>query len=138
MEGGEEDRPRISAVLETVLYFTDALRTETFYRKILGMRLIGKDDDGRNLFFRAGSSVFLLFNATATQSSKSVPAHGALGPGHSCFLAPGEDYRRWKDHLERAGVPVIQETRWSRGNSFYFRDPDGNVLEIADSDIWPE
>jgi hypothetical protein len=27
--------------------------------------------------------------------------------------------------------------QWTRGRSFYFHDPDANLLEIADADIWP-
>ncbi|MEQ8788558.1 MAG: hypothetical protein RIC55_19770 [Pirellulaceae bacterium] len=37
-------------------------------------------------------------------------------------------------------MAVIDEIDWMpplRGRSFYFHDPAGNVLEIADRDIWP-
>ena len=33
---------------------------------------------------------------------------------------------------------VLREVDWPAGRSFYFHDPDGNLLEIADADIWPD
>jgi catechol 2,3-dioxygenase-like lactoylglutathione lyase family enzyme len=130
------DRPRLTRVLETVLYFTDQPRTERFYGELLGMRLLAREA-GRSLFFRAGESVFLLFNAEDTASGGKLPAHGAVGSVHTCFEVPAEDYEAWQSHLAGAGVALIQEARWPGGRSFYFRDPDGNLLEIADADLWP-
>jgi catechol 2,3-dioxygenase-like lactoylglutathione lyase family enzyme len=129
--------PPLTGVLETVLYFTDAQRTENFYSDVLGMRLIVKDKEGRNLFFRAGESVFLLFDASVTRRGGSLPAHGARGEAHTCFVVPGDVYEPWKAYLAGRGVEILQEVSWPRGLSFYFRDPDGNLLEIANADIWP-
>jgi len=122
--------------LETVLYFTDQDRAERFYRDVLGMRLIDREP-GRSLFFRAGESVFLLFRAEESLRSRSLPPHGATGSVHTCFLVEESDYERWKTHLAERGVVIVQEARWARGLSFYFNDSEGNLLEIADADIWP-
>lgn len=52
---------------------------------------------GRHLFFRAGSSVFLLFDSEATsQTGAATPSHGAAGSVHACFLVSSKDYQRWK------------------------------------------
>jgi hypothetical protein len=33
----------------------------------------------------------------------------------------------------------VKEIRWERGpRSFYLEDPAGNLLEIAEADMWPE
>lgn len=131
-----EPRPPLQRVLETVLYYTDPDATERFYSDVLGMRLLSREP-GRSLFYRAGESVFLLFNAEETLKGGHLPAHGATGPVHTCFQVDAADYEPWKAYLASRGVPIIQETRWSTGLSFYFRDPAGNVLEIANTDIWP-
>ncbi|MGH2729528.1 MAG: VOC family protein [Actinomycetota bacterium] len=134
--------PPLQGVLETVLYFTDQDSTERFYGEILDMRLISKQP-GHSLFFRAGDSVFLLFDASATQKGGGLPSHGASGPGHVCFVVKPDVYEDWKRHLDVFGVEVLQEVEWpGRGSrttllSFYFRDPYGNLLEIADGDLWP-
>jgi catechol 2,3-dioxygenase-like lactoylglutathione lyase family enzyme len=129
--------PPLTGVLETVLYFTDAERTERFYSDVLGMRLLAKDEEGRNLFFRAGESVFLLFDASVTERGGSLPPHGARGEVHTCFVVSEEVYETWKTYLAGQGIEILQEVTWPRGLSFYFRDPDGNLLEIANADIWP-
>ncbi len=130
-------RPPIQSVLETVVYVTDLERSDRFYRGILGLERIGREP-GHSLFYRAGTSVFLLFEAGATsRPGGSLPPHGALGSIHTCFLVSEEDYEPWKRWLEASGVAIEHEARWRGGASFYFRDPDGNLLEIADRDMWP-
>jgi catechol 2,3-dioxygenase-like lactoylglutathione lyase family enzyme len=130
------DRPTLTGVLETVLYYTDQDRATIFYRDVLGMRLLDVEPR-RSLFFRAGESVFLLFDANETRVGGRLPPHGASGTVHTCFRVPAEEYDSWKAHLADHGVPVIKEIRWENGRSFYFHDPDRNLLEIADNDIWP-
>ena len=130
-------RPSLIGVLETVLYFTDAAKTRHFYEEILGMRYMS-GEPGRSMFYRAGQSVFLLFYAPETLKGGRLPAHGATGPSHTCFVVPPAEYERWKTYLPEQGIPILQEVQWPIGaTSFYFHDPDGNVLEIADRDIWP-
>ena len=133
----------LSSVLETVLYYTSEEESFEFYSETLGFRPIGREP-GRSMFFRAGRSVFLLFSAEATSKGGMLPPHGASGPGHTCFQVPQTEYAPWKEHLDSRGVEIIKEVTWPlgstgddvRGNSFYFHDPSGNVLEIADSDFW--
>ena len=129
--------PPIAGILETVLYYKDQDETERFYSEVLGLRLIGKEA-GRHLFYRAGSSVFLLFDPASTDTTEGkLPPHGAAGSVHVCFLAATEAYESWKQYLPGRGVEVIQERRWSdQGHSFYFRDPADNLLEIANMDFW--
>src|SRR5437867_6737470 len=127
--------PPLAGVLETVLYYGpgDEETIERFYTGVLGARPIGKLA-GRHLFFRAGASVLLLFNREATATGKSP--HGASGPVHSCFVVDASSYGAWKDHLRANGVEIVDEISWPRGGiSCYFRDPAGNMLEIADRDI---
>jgi catechol 2,3-dioxygenase-like lactoylglutathione lyase family enzyme len=131
-----ESPPPLSGVLETVLYFTDQDRSERFYTEVLGMRLLSKEP-GRSLFFRAGASVYLLFNAEETAKGGTLPPHGGSGSIHTCFVVAEDDYPGWKTHVASCGIEILQEVARSRGLSFYFRDPDGNLLEIANTDIWP-
>ncbi len=128
--------PGLKRILETVLYVGDTERAERFYTDVMRMRLLDREP-GRSLFYRAGDSVLLLFVAKRSLRSAKLPPHGAEGPVHICFEAAGGDYEAWKEQLATHGVEVVQETRWAAGRSFYFRDPDGNLLEIADTDIWP-
>ena len=131
--------PELSGVLETVLYcdsFNED-KTRRFYSEILGMREI----EGLPFAYRVGTSnhVFLLFNRDETVFQDVPPAHGATGPVHSCFQATPDSYDHWKHYLHSVGVETRQETTWGNGQrSFYFDDPAGNVLEIAEGDFWPE
>ncbi len=132
----QPELPPIAGVLETVLYYTDQDRTHAFYSRLLGLRLLWREE-GRSLFYRIGAGVLLLFDPEASLHGDRLPAHGARGPGHVCFRVDRAGYEAWKRHLEAHGVGIEQEVEWSRGRSFYFRDPSGNLLEIADADLWP-
>jgi catechol 2,3-dioxygenase-like lactoylglutathione lyase family enzyme len=128
--------PPLEEVLETVLYTRDVERAEAFYSGTLGLRLLSQEP-GRSLFYRAGASVLLLFDARRTREGGALPAHGAAGSVHTCLRVAPAEYERWKAWLLARGVAILQEVAWEQGHSFYFRDPDGNLLEIANEDIWP-
>lgn len=124
----------LDAVLETVLYCTSANEQETrrFYEEVLRLRAVTQSS------YRLGSQLLLLFNADESQEQDSPPAHGATGSIHTCFLVSPDAYEGWKSYLEANGVKLIDEITWDRGiRSFYFNDPAGNVLEIAEGDMWP-
>jgi catechol 2,3-dioxygenase-like lactoylglutathione lyase family enzyme len=135
----DETRVRFEGTLETALYHDPAEReaVERFYGEVLGLPLVARWDDG--LAFRVGSGVVLLFDrAGLAQRSGPIADHGTSGPGHACLRAAAGDYERWRERLTQAGVEIVHDHEWSEGKrSFYFRDPGGNLLEVADSDLWP-
>ena len=130
-------RPRLLGVLETVLYYRSEQEeaVERFYRDILGLRPLGRWR--WMMAFRAGADVYLMCNADQYAEQTETPLHGASGPVHTAFLAPADEYERWKEHLAEHGVQLIEEIARDTGRSAYFRDPGGNLLEIMDADPWP-
>lgn len=126
----------LSGVLETVVYCTNENEeaTRRFYREVLGLQPLRED----SVAHRLGGGVFLLFNADESSVQDSPPAHGAPNARvHTCFLAALGEYERWKERLAAEGVEITQEIEWPSGpRSFYFEDPAGNVLEIAEADMW--
>jgi catechol 2,3-dioxygenase-like lactoylglutathione lyase family enzyme len=128
---------QLAGILETVLYCTTENEEETrrFYREVLGLEPVRED----SVAHRIGSGVLLLFNADESSVQDSPPAHGARDARvHTCLLAAPEEYERWKETLRDKGVEIVQEIDWRQGpRSFYFEDPAGNVLEIAEGDMWP-
>ena len=128
---------QFAGVLETVVYCTTENEEETrrFYREVLGLQPVREN----SVSHRLGTGVFLLFNADESAVQDSPPAHGAPDARvHTCFLAAPGEYERWKEELETRAVEITQEIQWHSGpRSFYFEDPAGNVLEIAEADMWP-
>ncbi len=129
-------------ILETVLYAGDLDAVEAFYRDVLGMAPFSKMA-GRQLFYRCGDQVLLIFNPDATvkpppAAALPVPPHGATGEGHVCFRASSAELDAWRARLEAKGVAIEADFLWpaSGGRSIYFRDPAGNCLEFAEPKIW--
>ena len=54
--------PPIEHLVEAGIYAEDLEKAEVFYREVLGLDLLTKEP-GRHVFFRAGSSVLLVFRA---------------------------------------------------------------------------
>lgn len=124
-------------MLETVVYCTteNEEKTRRFYREVLGLGPFSEGSVGHRL----PNGVFLVFNRDESSVQDSPPPHGAVGPAHTCFLARAGDYERWKQELTANGVEIVKEIEWPRGpRSFYFEDPAGNMLEIAEADMWPQ
>ena len=137
----EEIGPRLERILETVLYCREGNLNDmmAFYDDVLELRNCRVFED-RPGVYRLNSSLLLIFNADETTEKGSPPPTGTAGRAHTCFVAPRNGYENWKNRLCAKGVEIIDEIEWTQpltGRSFYFHDPAGNVLEIADQDIWP-
>jgi catechol-2,3-dioxygenase len=130
-----DQRPELLRVLETALYHSTEEREAvgSFYQDVLGLRPVSQWE--RGAAYRLGDAVVLIFDRDQTTTQR-LP-HGASGSAHACFVAPPDEYERWTKHLAQAGVELIEEADSDGVRSLYFKDPAGNLLEIANGDMWP-
>ncbi|MBX6315944.1 MAG: VOC family protein [Isosphaeraceae bacterium] len=129
-------------VLETSVYVRDLDAAERFYAGVLGLPLVGRME-GRHVFFRCGRGVLLVFNPDVTGTEPTwvdgsvIPLHGTQGSGHVAFAIREDEIEPWRQRLAEAGVALESEVAWpGGGHSLYFRDPDGNSLELATPRLW--
>jgi len=125
-----------------VLWVEDPLRSVAFYREMLG--LLGE----RVEEFRAGTAPFpsvrvspgtlidLMARAEAEGVAAATGVAGSAGHpvNHVCFSMSAPELSALRARLLAAQVPIGAELARSfgalgHGRAFYFRDPDGNVLE---------
>jgi catechol 2,3-dioxygenase-like lactoylglutathione lyase family enzyme len=131
----------LDRVLETCLYVDDLARAAHFYEDVLGLKRL--TSDSRFHAYDVGSkSVLLLFQRGATLKTVhmpggTIPPHDGHGPLHVAFAIAAAELPQWEARLGAHGIAVEGRTRWSRGgDSIYFRDPDGHLLELATPGLW--
>lgn len=131
--------PKFTGVLETALYHSPDEKgaVEDFYGEVLGLTRVAAWDTG--IAFRVGTDVLLLFDRDRVKRTPGpISNHGSLGAGHACVLASAGEYQTWRERIVRYGVKIVHDQVWDeRMRSFYFRDPAGNLLEVASGDLWP-
>jgi len=59
------------------------------------------------------------------------PRMGLTARSMSASWFSPADYEAWKRHIQDHEIVIQREVAWPRGRSFFFRDPDGNLLELA-------
>lgn len=132
--------PSVSGVLETSLYVADLERSADFYQRIFGFKVL-TFDDRLCAFNVAGRQVLLLFRKGKVEAIPTggglIPAHQGEGQLHMAFAIGGEEVAPWKEWLARNEVAIESEVTWPRGgSSLYFRDPEGNLIELVAPGIW--
>ena len=132
------DSLQFSHIKEVCLYIHDLDKAEAFYHGLLGLPLYSKVA-GRHIFFEAGSTMLLCFIADVTKKETRFPAHFGGGNQHMAFGVDLADYEAWKVKFQKLGIPITHEHEWSSGlKSFYFEDPEGNVLEVVPNQLWEQ
>lgn len=116
---------------------THAARTLAFYGGLLGLRLVKKtvnfdDPEAYHLYFGNGpgtpGTILTFFEWPGAR-----PGAWGVGGIHHLALGVGtpEAQLKWKRRLVDEGVPVSGPFDRGYFKSIYFRDPDGQILEIA-------
>jgi catechol 2,3-dioxygenase-like lactoylglutathione lyase family enzyme len=133
--------PSLGRVLETALYVDDLRRAADFYQDLFGLSALTRDDR-LAAFDIGGMSVLLLFRRGGTLDTVrlpggTIPPHDGSGPLHIAFAISADDLASWERRLADRGIPIEGRTSWPKGGqSIYFRDPDGHLLELATPGIW--
>lgn len=127
----------LGPLFEAALYASDLGAAENFYHDVLGLEVVSKME-GRGIAFRCGETVLLVFDPERTRiPDAGVPTHGAIGQGHIAFTIGESEIEPWRQRLRKRGVPIEAEIEWPvGGRSVYFRDPAGNVVELAPPSLW--
>ena len=121
----------IDRIDHVVLTVFDVARTLDFYGRVLGMQPVTFAEGRRGLAFgRQKINLHQAGREFEPKALKPVPGSADL-----CFIAttPLEDV---KAHLEACGVaiaagPVARTGALGPMMSVYFRDPDGNLVEVS-------
>jgi catechol 2,3-dioxygenase-like lactoylglutathione lyase family enzyme len=123
--------PKISALDHVVLTVADINVTSDFYERVLGAHPITFGEGRRAL--QIGQQKINLHPFTNTYTPKAQ--HPTYGSADLCFLS-GTALATWLEHLAACGIAVITGPVPRTGatgpiESIYLRDPDGNLIEIA-------
>jgi catechol 2,3-dioxygenase-like lactoylglutathione lyase family enzyme len=135
---------RIDRVLETALYVGDMGRAVEFYQGVFGFAVLARsaEPDRLTALDIGGTQVLLLckkgasLQAVVTPGGKIPPCDGS-GNSHLAFPVAVSQLEDWEKRLLENGIAIESKVHWERGGqSLYFRDPDGNLLELATPGLW--
>jgi catechol 2,3-dioxygenase-like lactoylglutathione lyase family enzyme len=138
--------PTLDRLLETFLITDDLSASRELYGETLGLEPYGEPGERGCLFLLPGGQLLGLVDREAARRANDTPsgtipacipeATDSRGPSaHLAFAVP--DLGPWRERLAERGVRVLEEVEWDRGGrSLYFRDPDGNLVELATPGVW--
>jgi catechol 2,3-dioxygenase-like lactoylglutathione lyase family enzyme len=107
----------------------DVAKSVTFYQNVLGMKLEWQPDPD-NAYLTSGDD-----NLALHRMGSSLAGTPELGQklDHFGFLVRyPENVDEWAAKIRLQGIPLEREPRTHRdgARSFYFRDPDENLIQI--------
>ena len=134
--------PALTGVLETALVVEDTSRSARFYRELFGFEVLVQGERLCSLNVKP-SQVLLLFKRGGSLDNVQLPGGvlpggmDASGRSHMAFAIEANQFESWRHWLEQNAVAIESTVLWERGGrSLYFRDPDGNLLELATPGVW--
>jgi catechol 2,3-dioxygenase-like lactoylglutathione lyase family enzyme len=116
----------------------DLEASKKFYMDILGFKLLEQDPEHGGVFLALGNygNTLDLFPSTDPEASPPSASDGGsmrgLGVKHIAFAVASEkDLEDAYFSLKDAGIRIHRALDHGSQKSIYFKDPDGNLLEIV-------
>lgn len=120
-----------------VLRVRDLARSIRFYSDVLGCEVVRQREHLGLVHLRAGASMIDLVSVDGMLGARGGAAAGAEGRNvdHLCLRIEPFDEAALRAHLARFGLAPLgpAETNFGAegdGPSLYFKDPDGNTIEL--------
>lgn len=106
-----------------------------FYTEVLGLKVSSREHQkpGIEYFLDCGASLIGLIQGDPKGPNHPL-ADGGLGGNHVSFRVPTAEFDGAVEELKKRGVEVLFHKKREKSWSVYFKDPDGNKLEIT---AWP-
>jgi catechol 2,3-dioxygenase-like lactoylglutathione lyase family enzyme len=121
---------------EIVLIVKDVQAAARFYRDVVGLIPESESDD-HWAWFWAGTPgeaqrVALHRGKLLFEDESPLPSGERFGQVHYAFNVPRDQLAEAVAHVRAAGVDVYCPVHfeWMSADSYYFYDPDGNLLEF--------
>ncbi len=134
--------PGINSVLETQLWVDDLERSLRFYQEVFECQQIDGGPDRLIALSIEDRQVLLLAKKGASTQPTvlpggTIPPFDGDGQSHLAFSISPEQLATWEEWLGKKSIEIESKVSWMRGGtSLYFRDPDGNLLELGTPGIW--
>ncbi|MSS69934.1 MAG: hypothetical protein EXS64_00440 [Candidatus Latescibacteria bacterium] len=116
------------------LRVTDLDRSVTFYRDVVGLEFVSRRENAQGVF-RVGEALLVLF---CRPEYRPVSEEVKSGTDHIAFCLDTAGYDALLGRLKAGGLvlrgPTMNKGARGEGLATYFRDPDGNELEIKKYD----
>jgi catechol 2,3-dioxygenase-like lactoylglutathione lyase family enzyme len=121
------ERPTHAGLRHLALNVHDLGAMKRFYVDLLGFA-VEWEPDPDNVYLSSGLDNLALHRAAAPASADGASALDHLG----LIVRAADDVDRWAAFLEGNGVAIDARPRTHRdgARSCYFRDPDGNRIQI--------
>ena len=127
---GEHLRPTHAGLRHVALNARHLDEMRKFYIDVLGFE-VEWEPDADNLYLSSGADNLALHRASDAGAARLSPGKGALD--HiGLIVRSAADVDGWAAFLQENGIVLDAEPRTHRdgARSCYFRDPDGNTVQI--------
>ena len=126
--------PAHRGLRHVALRVIDLRRSRAFYERLLGMKVVW-EPDADNVYFSSGTDNLALHQISAGELAAYQPPKAQLLDHMGVIMespqAVDQMYREIAPTIELLGGKIAKEPKQHRDGrySFYFSDPDGNVIQ---------
>ena len=125
------ERPRHNGLRHLALKVRDLDAMKRFYVDLLGFS-VDWEPDADNVYLTSGTDNVALHRALPAQAHASAEGFASSLDHLGLVVAVADDVDRWAAFLQDRGMALDAAPRTHRdgARSCYFRDPDGNLIQI--------